>query len=53
MEEQFYTVAEAAEILKVSTDKITKMFEDEPETQLEARRFAAKCWEEFDKGRIY
>jgi len=30
MEEQFYTVAEAAEILKVSTDKITKMFEDEP-----------------------
>jgi hypothetical protein len=30
MEEQFYTVAEAAAILKVSTDKITRMFEHEP-----------------------
>ena len=30
MQEQFYTVAEAAEILKVSTDTITRMFEDEP-----------------------
>jgi len=30
MQEQFYTVAEAAEILKVSTDKVTRMFEDEP-----------------------
>lgn len=30
MEEQFYTVAEAAEILKVSTDKIARMFGDEP-----------------------
>ena len=29
MQEQFYTVAEAAEILKVSTDKATRMFEDE------------------------
>jgi hypothetical protein len=30
MENQFYTVAEAAEILRVSADKITRMFEDEP-----------------------
>jgi hypothetical protein len=30
MEEQFYTVVEAAEILKVSRDTITKMFEDQP-----------------------
>jgi len=30
MQEQFYTVAEAAEILKVSTDKVTRMFENEP-----------------------
>lgn len=30
MEEQFYTVAEAAEILKVSTDTATRMFGDEP-----------------------
>ncbi|MFY9562056.1 MAG: hypothetical protein WAQ52_17625 [Terriglobales bacterium] len=30
MQEQFYTVAEAAEILKVSTDKVTRMFGDEP-----------------------
>ena len=30
MEEQYYTVAEIAEILKVSTDKITRMFEGEP-----------------------
>lgn len=30
MQEQFYTVAEAAEILKVSTDTVTRMFEDEP-----------------------
>ena len=30
MEEQFYTLAEAAEILKVNTDKIAKMFGDEP-----------------------
>jgi hypothetical protein len=29
MQEQFYTVAEAAEILKVSTDKVTRMFADE------------------------
>jgi hypothetical protein len=29
-EESFYTVAEVAEILKVSTDKVTRMFEDEP-----------------------
>jgi hypothetical protein len=30
MEEQFYTVAEAAKILKVSRDTITKMFADQP-----------------------
>jgi len=30
MQEQFYTVAEAAEFLKVSTDKVTRMFGDEP-----------------------
>ena len=30
MQEQFYTVKEAAEILKVSTDTVTRMFEDEP-----------------------
>lgn len=30
MQEQFYTVAEAAEILKVSADKVTRMFGDEP-----------------------
>lgn len=30
MQEQFYTVAEAAEILKVSTDKVIRMFGDEP-----------------------
>ena len=30
MEEQFYTVAEAAEILKVSTDTATRLFSDEP-----------------------
>jgi len=30
MQEHFYTVAEAAEILKVSTDTVTRMFEDEP-----------------------
>ena len=30
VEESFYTVAEVAEILKVSTDKVTRMFEDEP-----------------------
>jgi hypothetical protein len=30
MEEPFYTIAEIAEILKVSTDKITRMFEGEP-----------------------
>ena len=29
-EEQYYTVAEAATILKVSTDTATKMFENEP-----------------------
>ena len=29
MEQQFYTVAEAAEILKVSTDTATRLFEDE------------------------
>jgi hypothetical protein len=29
MQEQFYTVAEAAEILKVSTDKVTRMFADQ------------------------
>ncbi|MFZ1050185.1 MAG: hypothetical protein WBP65_08610 [Candidatus Sulfotelmatobacter sp.] len=30
MEEQFFTVAEAAKILKISTDTITRMFADEP-----------------------
>ena len=30
MQEQFYTVAEAAKILKVSRDTITKMFADQP-----------------------
>ena len=30
MQESFYTVAEAAQILKVSADKVTRMFEDEP-----------------------
>ncbi len=30
MEEQFYTVAEAAKILKVSRDTITTLFADEP-----------------------
>jgi hypothetical protein len=30
MEEHFYTLAEAAEILKVSTDKVARMFGDEP-----------------------
>jgi len=30
MDEQFYTVAEAAKILKVSGDTITKMFGDQP-----------------------
>ena len=30
MEESFYTVGEIAEILKVSTDTVTRMFEDEP-----------------------
>jgi hypothetical protein len=30
MEEQFYTVAEAAKFLKVSRDTITKLFADEP-----------------------
>ncbi len=29
-EEQFYTVAEAARVLKCSTDKATRIFEDEP-----------------------
>ena len=29
-EEQFYTVAEVATILKVSTDTATRIFEDEP-----------------------
>jgi hypothetical protein len=28
-QESFYTVAEVAEILKVSADKVTRMFEDE------------------------
>jgi hypothetical protein len=30
MEEQFYTVAEAAEILKISTDTATRLFSEEP-----------------------
>jgi hypothetical protein len=30
MEDQFYTVAEAAEILKVSTDTAIRLFADEP-----------------------
>jgi hypothetical protein len=30
MEEQFYTVAEAAKILKVSTDTAMRLFEEEP-----------------------
>jgi hypothetical protein len=30
MEEQFYTVAEAAKILKVSTDTITRIFAEKP-----------------------
>ena len=30
MEEQFYTVAEAAKFLKVSRDTITRLFADEP-----------------------
>lgn len=30
VEETFYTVSEVAEILKVSTDKVTRMFEDQP-----------------------
>lgn len=30
MQEQFYTVAEAAKILKVSTDTVTRLFEEEP-----------------------
>jgi hypothetical protein len=30
MDDQFYTVAEAVETLKVSADKVTRMFEDEP-----------------------
>ena len=30
MQEQFYTVAEAAEILKVSTDTVARMFGNEP-----------------------
>ena len=30
MQEQFYTVAEAAKILKVSRDTIAKMFSDQP-----------------------
>jgi hypothetical protein len=30
METQFYTVAEAAKILKVSRDTITRLFADEP-----------------------
>jgi hypothetical protein len=30
MEDQFYTVAEAAEILKVSADTATRLFADEP-----------------------
>jgi hypothetical protein len=30
MQEQFYTVTEAAEILKVSTDTATRLFANEP-----------------------
>jgi hypothetical protein len=30
MDERFYTVVEAAEILKVSPDKATRIFENEP-----------------------
>ena len=30
MQEQYYTVAEAAKIRKVSTDTVTRMFENEP-----------------------
>jgi hypothetical protein len=30
MEEQFFTVAEAAKFLKVSRDTITRLFADEP-----------------------
>lgn len=29
-EEEYYTVAKAAEVLKVSKDTVTRMFEDEP-----------------------
>jgi L-lactate dehydrogenase complex protein LldE len=40
-----YVVAPSGSCTGQLAKHYPEMFEDEPETQLEARRFAAKCWE--------